>query len=126
MRKQVTITDEESATKPGDRLRVVARFNTVKEAEDWIAEREKIDPDKVHRGGYGINAPEKMVNPPRPTDEQLQAVQAFAAKYATKRGGWKEHLITCWMNGADAREPNGHLLRQVRNQFGPSWLKTWA
>jgi hypothetical protein len=60
-----------------------------------------------------------------PNPEQLQAVQAFAAKYATKSEGWKEHLITCWMNGADAREPDGHLLRQVRNQFGPQWLKRW-
>ena len=57
-----------------------------------------------------------------PSAEQLAAVEAFAAKYGKLRGGWQEHLITCWMSGADAREPSGHLLRQVRNQFGPSWL----
>jgi hypothetical protein len=57
------------------------------------------------------------------TAEQLAAVAAFAGKYATRKGGWKEHLLSCWMNGADANEPNGHLLRQVRNSVGPKWLK---
>lgn len=57
-----------------------------------------------------------------PSAEQLAAIEAFAAKYAKLRGGWQEHLLTCWMSGADAREPSGHLLRQVRNSFGPSWL----
>ena len=57
-----------------------------------------------------------------PSAEQLAAVEAFAAKYGKLRGGWQEHLLTCWMSGADAREPSGHLLRQVRNSFGPSWL----
>ena len=61
-----------------------------------------------------------------PSAEQLAAVDAFAAKYGKLRGGWQEHLITCWMSGADAREPNGHLLRQVRNQFGPSWLAKYG
>jgi hypothetical protein len=57
-----------------------------------------------------------------PSFEQQAAIDAFAAKYANIRGGWKEHLLTVWMSGADAREPDGHLLRQVRNEFGPSWL----
>jgi hypothetical protein len=68
----------------------------------------------------------KLLGLDGPSEEQLAAVQAFAAKYANLRGGWKEHLITCWMSGADAREPSGHLLRQVRNQFGPSWLETYG
>jgi len=58
-----------------------------------------------------------------PNAEQLAAVEAFAAKYGKIKGGWKEHLLTVWMSGADEREPNGHLLRQVRNQCGPTWLK---
>jgi hypothetical protein len=62
---------------------------------------------------------------PTPTAEQLEALYDFSLKYTTKRGGWKEHLVTCWMNGADAREPNGHLLRQLRNTLGPQWLKTF-
>jgi hypothetical protein len=61
-----------------------------------------------------------------PSTEQLAAIEAFAAKYGNLRGGWKEHLLTVWMSGADAREPNGHLLRQLRNQFGPSWLAKYG
>lgn len=54
-----------------------------------------------------------------PTPEQLAALQAFAQKYGRN---WKYKLVGAWCNGADAREPNGHLLRQVRNQLGPQWL----
>jgi len=54
-----------------------------------------------------------------PNAEQLEAVKAFATKHGRT---WKDKLLTAWMNGADAREPNGHLLRQVRNTLGPRWL----
>lgn len=37
---------------------VSPRFATVAEAEAWIAEREKTDPEGVIAGNYGINAPE--------------------------------------------------------------------
>jgi hypothetical protein len=54
-----------------------------------------------------------------PNQEQLAALQ----HYAISRGrSWKQDLNTAWMNGADAREDDGHLLRQVRNDFGPTWL----
>lgn len=59
---------------------------------------------------------------PQPSPEQLQALQAFADK---KGRSWKQALSDAWMNGSDDREPNGHLLRQLRNQFGPSWLATY-
>lgn len=54
-----------------------------------------------------------------PTQEQMEALRAFAKKYGKD---WKQELCDKWMCGADANEPNGHLLRQVRNQLGPSWL----
>lgn len=54
-----------------------------------------------------------------PTSEQLAAVKAFAARHGRY---WKRALNNAWFNGSDAREPDGALLRQVRNQFGPSWL----
>jgi hypothetical protein len=54
-----------------------------------------------------------------PTPEQLEALRAFAAKHGA---GWKVILHGKWMNGGDVNEPNGHLLRQVRNQGGPRWL----
>lgn len=58
----------------------------------------------------------------KPTPDQLAAVRAFAAKHGR---GWKVKLFDKWMAATDVREPNGHLLRQVRNQFGPKWLAKW-
>lgn len=54
-----------------------------------------------------------------PTGEQLAALQDFADRHPTN---WREQLNDAWMNGRDACEPSGALLRQVRNHFGPSWL----
>ena len=51
--------------------------------------------------------------------DQLAAVQGFADRHGP---GWRGQLLDAWLNGSDAREPSGHLLRQVRNQLGPSWL----
>jgi hypothetical protein len=41
---------------------VVARFDTVLEAEQFIADREKLDPLGVYDGDYGVDAPEEMNN----------------------------------------------------------------
>lgn len=57
---------------------------------------------------------------PAPTAEQLAALTAFAVKHGRT---WKSTLLAKWANGSDANEPNGGLLRQVRNAFGPSWLE---
>lgn len=35
---------------------------------------------------------------------------------------WKQRLATLWWTGEDVDLIDGHLLRQVRNQFGPMWL----
>lgn len=35
---------------------------------------------------------------------------------------WKNKLWLLWESGKDAAEFDGHLLRQIRNQFGPEWL----
>lgn len=48
---------------------------------------------------------------PEPNAEQMAALQSFKEKYGRN---WKTELMTAWLNG--------HLLRQVRNQFGPAWL----
>lgn len=39
-------------------MRVVARFNTVLEAEKYLADLEKDDPTGIWLGYYGIDAPE--------------------------------------------------------------------
>lgn len=36
---------------------------------------------------------------------------------------WKSELVAAWLIGADAMLPDGHLLRQIRNQWGPQWLQ---
>ena len=54
-----------------------------------------------------------------PTPEQLAALEAFAARHGRT---WKDKLATMWWTGRDTNEPDGHLLRQVRNRLGPSWL----
>jgi hypothetical protein len=38
--------------------KIVAEVTTVKEAEDWIAAHEAVDPEGVFRGDYSIDAPE--------------------------------------------------------------------
>lgn len=54
-----------------------------------------------------------------PNEEQLAALRAFKARHGRN---WKTTLSAKWSNGTDTAEPNGHLLRQVRNQGGPTWL----
>lgn len=58
----VAIVDLEAKQSP---LPVVVRFKTIKAAENWIAQEAKRNPAKVLRGGYAIDAPELMVNPPK-------------------------------------------------------------
>jgi hypothetical protein len=48
------VIDEDSATKPGDKFLVVFR-GTLDDCEAWVAEREKVEPENVHRGRYGID-----------------------------------------------------------------------
>ena len=56
------------------------------------------------------------------TPDQLDAIKRFA-----KRAGaeWKERLSAALTTGKDASMPDGHLLRQVRNNFGPEWLESF-
>ena len=53
------------------------------------------------------------------TAEQIQALQAFAAKHGRN---WKSKLLSAWASGRDEQLPNGALLRQIRNQLGPVGL----
>ena len=58
---------------------------------------------------------------PAPSPDQLAAVAAYAARHGRT---WRAALATAWSTGRDAAEPGGHLLRQVRNTYGPAWLAT--
>ena len=59
----------------------------------------------------------------QPTAEQLARLQSFAAEHGRN---WKSELLGMWLNGRDANQHDGHLLRQVRNQLGPSWLSRFT
>lgn len=54
-----------------------------------------------------------------PTTDQIHALNHFAKRYGRS---WRGRLRQFWATGADAREPNGYLLRQVLNEFGPLLL----
>lgn len=60
-----------------------------------------------------------MAKPLQPTSDQLAALGAYAARHGDC---WKHKLAIAWLNGQDEQEPEGALLRQVRNTFGPRWL----
>lgn len=77
----VAVVDEEA--KPGPR--VVARFRTIAEAERHIAHEARGNPEKVARGGFGIDAPEEMTNPP--PAEPDPALALAEALLAAERGG---------------------------------------
>lgn len=50
------------------------------------------------------------------TDEQEKALQEFANLHGRF---WKLKLMNLWIRGEDKG-----LLRQVRNDYGPVWLRT--
>ena len=52
------------------------------------------------------------------TPEQDRVVRAFATEHGRT---WKQELRDAWMRGSDG----GGELRQIRNNFGPSWLATF-
>ena len=49
------VIDQDSASQPGETFTVVFR-GTLATCEAWVAAREQIEPENVHRGRYGIDA----------------------------------------------------------------------
>lgn len=54
-----------------------------------------------------------------PSPEQIEALTQFAAIHGRN---WKSVLRDAWMDGDYQGFENSHLLQQVRNTFGPSFL----
>ena len=54
-----------------------------------------------------------------PNPEQMDALLAFKERHGRS---WRMKLNEMWLDGRDASQPGGHLLRQIRNNFGPQWL----
>ena len=61
----------------------------------------------------------RFINDNEPTVEQVAALREYAAKNGRR---WKSRLVSDWTTGRDERQP---LLRQVRNQLGPEWLRSY-
>jgi hypothetical protein len=51
--------------------------------------------------------------------EQMAALLAYAPRHGRF---WKRELLAAWMNGDDANEPEGAVLRQIRNTQVPKLL----
>lgn len=54
-----------------------------------------------------------------PNPDQLAALASYARRHGRT---WRASLRAAWESGRDEREPEGALLRQIRNQYGPAWL----
>jgi hypothetical protein len=58
-----------------------------------------------------------------PTKEELVALREYAER---KGADWKAKLYEDWWHGREVNAiPDGHLLRRVRNNLGPKWLKNY-
>ena len=57
-----------------------------------------------------------------PTSDQMHALNHFARRHGRC---WRGQLRQCWDDGSDTREPNGYLLRQLRDDFGLKWLDSF-
>jgi hypothetical protein len=55
----------------------------------------------------------------KPNAEQIEALKEWAKLHGRN---WKAPLRDAWMDGDYHGFENSHLLQQVRNTFGPSWL----
>jgi len=54
-----------------------------------------------------------------PTDEQLAALGAYAAWAGDD---WKYRLTSDWVRAGSEWDGPYHLLHQLRNTLGPTWL----
>lgn len=61
-----------------------------------------------------------------PNEQQMAAIVSFANRFGRN---WKSRLSDRWRFGDEylfVGVDNGALLRQVRNEFGPNWLKRFS
>jgi hypothetical protein len=62
---------------------------------------------------------------PKTLTSDLPPEHRAALKAYAQRNGrfWKRKLLVAWSTGRDADEPDGALLREIRNRHGPSLLQ---
>ena len=62
--------------------------------------------------------------PKNQTSDLKPEHRAALKAYALRNGQfWKRRLLVAWSTGRDADEPDGPLLREIRNRHGPSLLQ---
>jgi hypothetical protein len=62
--------------------------------------------------------------PKHQTSDLSPEHRAALKAYALRNGRfWKRKLLLAWSTGRDAEEPDGPLLREIRNRHGPSLLQ---
>ncbi|MDQ0563032.1 alkanesulfonate monooxygenase SsuD/methylene tetrahydromethanopterin reductase-like flavin-dependent oxidoreductase (luciferase family) [Rhizobium mesoamericanum] len=88
----------------------------VAELKRLIAEQEAVPVP----AGAGVAACPRRERLPPLTAEQVQALQAYAARHGR---GWKSVLNRVWM-GEPPHDDAG-TLRRLRNSHGPSWLQSY-
>ena len=112
------VIDQDSASKPGETFTVVFR-GTLAACEAWVAEREKIEPENVHRGRYGIDADfgESVELMPRPhcafceSNHGVTAPARFVAAQSEDQGETIKWVLICtdhadgWNDGGDWNAP---------------------
>lgn len=55
----------------------------------------------------------------QPTAQQIAALQSFAK---ANRRNWKQRLNYYWTIANYDDNGDTHILQQIRNEFGPTWL----
>lgn len=88
----------------------------VAELERLIAIRQAANPGAARTA----EKPARRTTWPPLTDEQQQALQAYAEKHGRR---WRSILNNAWMG--EAPHDDGPVLRHLRNTRGPSWLVTY-
>lgn len=58
----------------------------------------------------------------RLTEEQLAALANFQQLYGQR---WRRELKKAWDTSTEHCFPQGAVLRQLRNSFGPAWLSAY-
>lgn len=57
-----------------------------------------------------------------PSKLQEEVLRRFAEKHGRT---WKSRLMNSWLKGTDDRLADGGVLRQIRNELGSQWLRSY-
>jgi hypothetical protein len=117
--------------KPGDRVKYVAKLGESANSDTFAyAIVDRIDTcdnglvwlligEKGYERSHPFHPSRIIEVTPVLTQEQLAALISFAKDNGRN---WKTELRHSWMTCNYTGRDDGHLLQQIRNRFGPTWL----